>query len=124
MAFTVPDFNLSFNVWIPGQTPSGFVASFFAVPGQLYVPPKAFADVVPATTANYEPSVYIRVDAATRNTMGNLVGSIWGFTDASMLTWYFMVRFWTHVHAGFPNEYIMMQVDQCTSAGASPDTTR
>lgn len=124
MAYTKPQFNRTFSVWLPGH--SATVDPFdYVIQAQLYLNSRASFDVVPGTNYFYNPPIYIRWDTA--DTIYNpppYVGQEWGYTDDNGLTWYFVVRYWEYCHYGFTNSYVQLSVDQCSALRAIPDPNR
>jgi hypothetical protein len=53
-----------------------------------------------------------------------LVGTIFGIPMDGIGSAYYKVLFWDTMHVGFPNAYLYFQCQQCTDAGATPDSRR
>jgi hypothetical protein len=125
MAYRLPSFNSLMNWWMPGNTPLAGPPDVANVPSQLYFYSRNFADTTPGAPHVWDPATYVRIGIATVVVLGlPMQGGILGFTDANGTTWYCKVVFWSHVHLGFPNEYVALLVEQCDAGGVSPDSGR
>jgi hypothetical protein len=122
--YTVPDFNLTFEVWPVGQLPDTGGPPY-NVPGQLYLQSRAviLRAAVPATY--FVPASWIRTNSTIVATESMIVnGCILGTKD-SLANWlYYKVYWWDWEHLGFGNEYVMLMVDQVDGMGINPDARR
>jgi hypothetical protein len=124
MAYTVPTFNLTLPYWVVGHTPAANPADGTS-PAQLYVHSRADIDREVPTPFDYLPSLFIRVPVIFIATVHPpWVGMFWSYTALRFPSRYYVVRWWESCHAGFANEYLNMMVDQCNSAGLTPDPSR
>lgn len=120
-AYTQPDFNVQFSVWQFGHTPAVDPLDFQCF-GQLYLSSKGLLDITPNNPDDWVPPIYMRINPPDL-ALFNLpcVGSIVGVFDTFAFEWYYKLRWWERIHAGFPNEYIAFIAEQCSSAGVCPD---
>ena len=124
MPYSPPDFNLTGSYWDPGHTPAVDPPDGSIV-YQLYFSSRGFADVQPGRDDLWQPTVFARISVVSYNLYGpSLVGAIFSQFDTLAHTWYYRVRWWSHVHAGFPNEYVALLVEQCDGAGVAVPADR
>jgi len=122
MAFTVPDFNQAFDLWASAPVVG---PPLYSAMCQLYVHPKPYNDITPGDPLAWVPAIYIRVPKTFIDDTGTpIVGAVFGIRDQSGNVWYYLLRWWERIHANFPNEYLQLLVEQCSSAGTTPDNTR
>jgi hypothetical protein len=127
MSFTLPNFNITFNVWYPANTPNAAAADT-ATAGQFYIWSKGgFGKVDTGFTRGF-PNLFIRIPIgfvkAIEGAGQTLVNAIFGTADPIVVNSYYRCIFWDTIHKGFPNEYGVCQVEQCDGAGTSPDPRR
>lgn len=123
MPFNV-HFNLAMDVWEPGHNAAAHPPDH-TCQAQLYLVSKPMLDVTPGAPGQWVPPVLIRISISTSGLIGiHIVDTQWGYTDSTGRHWYYVARYWDIVHSGFPNEYVQIVCDQCTSARAVPDTGR
>lgn len=115
MSYRLPNFNLSTQIWQGGHTPAVDPPDLIAVSAQLYVHSKgSFGDYV-FPSFQYVPAIFLRFPlGAYLPNAGDIVDSLTPPGD------YYLVGFAQRIHVGFPNEYWMVSVLQCTSSGAVP----
>lgn len=126
MAVTLPNFNITFDYWNPGNTPSGG-ARDGTVNGQLYLHSRGDYIQNPAVpTDAFMPNLSIRVPIGFIARPGGPATktAILGMTDSLGNIWYYYVRWWDFCHSRFPNEYVELLVGQCDNAGTQPDSGR
>lgn len=125
MAYTLPQFNLTFDVWKPGNTPAGGPADYFGIAAQMYLMSRADADRDEAGNPAYVPAIIIRTDNTIPVLQVGVVNkTIWYYQDSAGFKNYYLVRWYNIVHAGFSNEYWMLVCDQCDDNGITPDSRR
>ena len=124
MAISLPQFNVSFEGWVAGNSPSAGPKDF-TVNGQLYLHSRMDIDRDSTFTTKNNPNISIRILDFSPWTAGPpyvtsilQAGLIPGFKGR------WIVRFWEIMHKNFPNEYIMLFCDQCDDNGGSPDAGR
>jgi hypothetical protein len=123
-SYSVPVLNLTAKWWLVGHTPSADPEDGDAL-CQLYFVSRGLLDITPGDPDAWVPPVYIRITKADLDLMTQpIVGMIFGINGPLSLEWYWIVRWWERTHAGFSNEYITLLCEQCTDAGATPDTAR
>jgi len=100
MSFSLPNFNLTCDIWAPGQSPAlGNPATFVGVPCQLYIISR------PGSLPPYELRLDasfpgLTIQAGTALNFGN------GFTISSLPGhWFGCLTRPFVVHSGFSNEY-------------------
>ena len=115
MPFTLPNFNLLYDHWPAGTTPDTDPPDSTDNPCQVYVHSRADIDQTPGDNTAWQLPIYLRIPLRTV-AMG--VGDI---VQVSYLPFdYYLVRWVQNIHMNFPNEYIVVLVEQCTSAGVTP----
>jgi hypothetical protein len=125
MAYTVPNFNLSIDLWVPGNTPSAGAADVSPELAQLYMHSRADIDNDASKLGSYWPNVVWRW--RTKMQLAYALpwkGGIIGYKDANTDWWYYLIDFWEHCHAEFPNAYILVNTRQCNDDGTIPDGGR
>lgn len=124
MPYVPPAFNLSLLWWNTTHIPNVDPADA-TVDGQLYFNSKPFADIVRADPTQWEPCNTIRIPISFFSAVARpYIQTFFGVPGPGGTLWYYRVRFWDFVHRGFSNEYLLFVVDQCTGAGAIPDSSR
>jgi hypothetical protein len=127
MAIPLPVFNKVASWWEAGTIPASDPPTAVDVPIQFYVRSQWLSyDTVGFENQNgMFPFVRFPKAKLVDLTVNPTRGSIWGIVDPDLGTiFYYRSRWWEFTHWGFPNEYISVQVEQCTSAGTVPDEDR
>ncbi len=117
MAVSLPNFNLTFDLWVAPGTPAGGPPDFTNRPCQLYVRSKADIDQTPGSPTFWYPPIYLRLPVGT---VLPLPGDIVQVHHLALD--YYKVSWSQNIHMGFPNEYVMALVRQCTDSGVEPRT--
>lgn len=119
MAFSLPNFNLTCNIWDPGHSPgAGDPPDFSAVPCQLYV----------FSRTNILPGYMLRIPKGITGltlTAGTFLGAGSGFELSGMPGHFFstLTRPFI-VHCGFPNEYyatMLIETDDTFTIAHTPN---
>jgi len=114
--YTLPDFNITFDYWIQGETPNGNVATYVDVPCQNYFNPRV-------GLVNY--SLLIRTPVDLTKQFGDfLTGTTPPFPIMEVPSGsgrYFLVRICRVAHEGFPNEYWVLTGTACDGDGFAND---
>jgi hypothetical protein len=113
MAFTLPVFNLTANVWNTGNVPSGSSPDFTGVACQFYIYSRVSVDVQPCELELYTPLIQIRLPIAAATPWVN--GQVFEVVGGSGR--FYRARFKDRLHYGFPNEYLVAYVVQCDEDG-------
>jgi len=113
MAYTVPQFNLLMDVWFSGHVPSVDLPDAENVPVQFYLYSRGTFDVQPCELELYTPPIWLRLP--TSETANFVSGQV--FECPAESGRYYRARFKERMHQGFPNEYLIVVVVQCNSAG-------
>jgi len=111
--FTLPVFNLFCDVWNAGKTPASDDPDAENVPCQFYVNSRGTFDVQPCELENYTPPLWVRMRVEDIGVW--IAGQI--FEVASETGRYYRARFKERMHYGFSNQYLIVVVVQCNSAG-------
>lgn len=113
MAFSLPTFNLVCNIWIPHDSPGDGPASHQLIPCQLYLNSRVGADQEYGTSWAWSPSIILRLPIAELVAweQAGIIEIPSGNPD------YYIPRLKERMHRGFPNEYLVMYVDQANAAG-------
>lgn len=124
--FEPPQFNVNFDVWIPGHSPIGGPKDFSS-PGQLYQWSHTFIpEFLVGLTRSYA-TITIRFPFDITTNWGfpfPMVGGILGWQDEFTNWWYYNVLFWERQHTNFPNQYFAFACFQCDGNGNHPDPAR
>lgn len=113
MAIQLPNFNLTFDLWVAGSTPAANPPTFTGVPCQVYLHSKADIDQIYPNSDNWMPPIYLRVPIGTvRPSPADIIQVNYLALD------YYIVAFTQNIHMGFPNEYLMCMIKQCDNAGS------
>lgn len=104
MTFTVPDFNISANLWRPPNAPPSAVTRSFSA--QLYITPRPCLDILPGSNGTYQPAIFLRCPTGTDIKPGDVIEAAAG--DG----WYYRVRWVERMHRGFGNEYLSALLEQ------------
>lgn len=113
MPYTVPNFNLTCDVWNAGNIPSSGPADFTGVACQFYIYSRHSTDVQPCELELYTPVVQIRMPVAAGGPW--VSGQVFEVESGSGR--YYRARWKDRVHYGFPNEYLVAIVVQCNEDG-------
>jgi hypothetical protein len=125
MSFSVPNFNAAIDVWGVGTFPALNPPAIGGTPAQVYYQTRSIYFFPKAAGVIPQAYGWIRVPSSFITLTGTpIVGLIFGWTDSQGITWYYVCRWWDYAHAGFPNEYIEMLVEQCDNMGVVPDSNR
>jgi hypothetical protein len=112
MGFTLPNFNLLFDMWVDPDVPSAVPPTFSDIPCQVYVHAKADIDQINAGGNDWVPPIYLRVPLSRpRPQVRDVVQVKYLALDYYVVTWT------QNIHMGFPNEYVMVLIKHCTSGG-------
>jgi hypothetical protein len=105
MAFVLPTFNLTMDVWTSPANPFGGAASFLNVPCQIY----NWSKVLPGAP----PFAQIRfpIDFVNTYTVGDVIEAPSGSTR------YWLVLSLYRQHEGFANEFWNAEVVTCDNVG-------
>ena len=115
MAVSLPNFNLTFDLWVDPATPATDPPDFTNQPCQLYVRSKADIDTTPGNLDLWWPPIYLRVP------LGVVLPQKGDVVQVHHLALdYYKVAWTQNIHMGFPNEYVLSLVRQCTDAGVIP----
>lgn len=116
MAYTLPNFNLTFNLWLSPTAPDDSPPFATDIPCQVYVHAKADIDQIQGGSNDWVPPIYIRVPLnAKRPQVGDIIQIIYLGEDYYRVTWT------QNIHMGFPNEYVMVLTKHCDAAGEFED---
>jgi hypothetical protein len=113
MAYTVPQFNLLCDIWNAGHVPSVDDPDAENVPCQFYLYSRGTFDVQPCELELYTPTIWIRLPIG--ETANFVSGQV--FECPAESGRYYRARFKERMHQGFPNEYLIVVVVQCTEDG-------
>lgn len=126
MAFTLPNFNLSVDVWIQGNSPAAGPFDFSII-AQMYLgrDEYLFTGFGPSVGVSqsivpewrFPPSLIIPG-------IPLLVTGFISYVDSAGVARFYLIQSWEWKHAGFLNEYIAVYAPQCDFFGAVPDTSR
>jgi hypothetical protein len=112
MPASLPNFNLLADVWVPPSNPDLAAPNFEDVPVQVYIHSKADIDQIYPDEDNWYPPIYLRVP------IGGYRPQISDIIQVKHLPLDYYIVTWTqNIHMGFPNEYVMACVKQCTVGG-------
>ena len=115
MAYRLPNFNLSARIWTGGSTPSGGAPTLTGIPCQLYVHSKGVYGDFPVGTFQTIPTILFRFPVGLyAPAVGDIIDSVSPIND------YYLVGFSQKIHAGFPNQYLLVSVLQCDQFGVTP----
>jgi hypothetical protein len=115
MAFTTPDFNVTFDGWTAGHTPAVDPPDTVGNPCQLYVNSRIPVDQTPGNPDLWVPIIFLRIPLlGYRPVRGDILEVRPPSAD------YYKARWVQNCHVGFPNEYVIAVVEQCNSAGTTP----
>jgi len=113
MAYTTPVFNLTADVWNDGNTPDDGPADWTGVACQFYIYSRHSTPIQPCELELYTPVIQVRLPIAAAGPW--VAGQIFEVVGASGR--FYRARFKERVHYGFVNEYLVVIVVQCNSAG-------
>jgi len=113
MAYTVPNFNLLADVWNAGHTPADDPPDEENVPCQFYLYSRGTFDVDPCELELYTPPIWLRFQSVDAGIVS--LGQV--FEVEPETGRYYRARFKEIMHYGFPNQYLIVVVVQCTSDG-------
>lgn len=121
-----PNFNLSVAFWDNTNADATGPPTIPAIPGQLYVHSRNDTPVAPSAPQIYTPSVFMRIPTSAMVLIGatGLVPGFLSWVDIVGNVWYYKIRWWEWTHAGFPNQYASLCIEQCDIAGLTPDANR
>jgi len=113
MGYVLPQFNLLARVWyVPRRFSSG-APDAVDVPCQLYVYSRPLMDVQYGEKTLWVPPVTLRLPKEKVGTWAQM-----GLVECpSGSERYYLTRWKEWMHLGFPNEYLIAMVDQCTAEG-------
>jgi len=113
MAYTLPVFNVTMDVWDAGHVPSVDDPDFEGVALQFYVYSRVSFDVQPCELELYQPPIQLRLPVSSLAIWSS--GQVFECPPESGR--YYRARFKERVHLGFVNEYLVVYVAQCNDAG-------
>lgn len=116
MAYSLPDFNLLCNRWASPHTPAADPPDDVGLSCQVYFSSRSYLDIQPGQPDLWVPPIFLRLSVAEG--LGSAVGDIYG-VDPGRAD-YYKVRWVQKTHAGFPNEYVSILVEQCDDVGTTP----
>lgn len=108
MAYTLPVFNLTCNLWRPPSVTTDPPDDTFDC--QLYIPSRGMLDITPGDDDLWQPPIYVRAPKGTDIRQDDILEVDDG--DG----WYYRVRWIERMHRGFSNEYFVALVEQSTTA--------
>jgi hypothetical protein len=111
MAFTLPTFNLSANVWVNANLPNASPPDVMGVMVQLYINTRGLLDVTPNAWDTWVPPVWVRIAIAGFDDTYNIFEVPGGSAK------YYRVRWRDVIHKGFPNEYGAYLCEQVINDG-------
>lgn len=115
MPYTLPQFNVTVNVWLPPHVPSSSAPDIGGVDVQIYVPSRMEGiDQYPGLGI-YAPPIIFRAPRATLPHAKSIV-----FDDGAVSPLYFKVIFVQEMHIGFANAYDAFMTHQCNADGTVP----
>lgn len=115
MAFFLPSFNLLLSFWNAPNTPAGGPPDQVDVPAQIYLSTRALLDITPGSPTLWVPPLYLRIPLGAYIPLETDIAAVQpGLTDC------YKVRWVQNTHIGFPNEYQVALVEQCTTSGVTP----
>jgi len=115
MPFTLPDFNITADVWFSPNDPFTGPADQTGINVQFYIPSRGLLDITPGSFNDWVPPLYLRIDPTAAPL--NVLAWIWEVPSGTGK--YYRVRFKETMHVGFTNEYPMHILEQCTDTGAA-----
>ena len=113
--YSLPVFNLLCFAFRPGLLPGRDQPTKIDVRCQVYVNSRADIDVTQGSFNAWVPPIYLRFPKTELD-----IGRDWIIKIDERFELYYKVRWGQMIHMGFPNEYWMTQVEQCTVDGESP----
>jgi len=113
--YTTPQFNVVMDRWVPPATPATGAPTFTGGQYQLYVYSRKINYIFEPSVGRDVPSIIARYSDTTPNPPG--VGDIFRITLTHGPV-YYLVRFLSVFHAGFPNKYRGAICVQCSTTGA------
>jgi len=113
MAYTLPVFNLTANVWNAGKNPAADDPDWEGVSCQFYIYSRHSTDIQPCELELYTPVVQVRLPIAAAGPWVD--GQIWEVEAGSER--YYRARWKERLHYGFVNEYLVVIVVQCNAEG-------
>lgn len=111
--YTVPDFNLKSDLWFGTNTPGSDPPDATNRDCQLYIPSRGLLDITPGVLLEWAPPIYYRMPIADLINWTSL--TVVEVVPGSQR--YFRARFKEIMHEGFPNQYLMVVVEQCDEDG-------
>jgi len=112
MAFTVPVFNITVNIWHAGNAPPD--PPDLSPLAQLYIPSRGLLDIQPGEDELWQPPIYLRVAVGTDLRHQDIVEAAAG--DG----WFYRTRWVERMHRGFPNEYFVGILEQTSGPPGPP----
>ena len=112
--FSVPDFNLELDAWYGTRVPGSGAPDITEIPAQLYITSRGQAEVTAENRRILVLPIYVRIPLT----------NILSWRQANVVEIpaqtgrYYIARWKTHVHEGFPNEYLLIMCEQCDQAGS------
>lgn len=124
MAFSLPNFNLTVDIWLPPNQPVTGGPDQTAR-CQMYLLSRTDIEITPSTVQHFVPPVIFRFQPDFYTQVGPASGLIFGVQDlVNAKVWYYVARWWDNIHLGFPNQYTIVLCEQCDAAGFTPDPGR
>jgi len=115
MSYVLPTFNLTFSAWRNATDPRYNAPIASGVPCQLYIYSRYIIDQHESDQGYYVPPVQLRMPVGA---FVPLFGDVYLISRNTKM---YYKAFWAdRMHAGFPNEYIIVQCGQSDDTGSVP----
>jgi hypothetical protein len=124
--YSLPDFNLVVNYYLPPNVPSVDPPSG-SWTGQLYFYSREAAAesiLFGLTGAHVIPALWRFPKEILTSSPPPYVEAVIEHLATDLVIHYWYVAGWEYTHAGFPNEYVTMYTFQCSADGTTPDLSR
>jgi hypothetical protein len=115
--YVLPNFNLLADVWFPGHTPATDPADVTDVPCQLYIHSRFDIGQTAGDVTSWTPPIIFRMPTAAPVIARGTI-----LKETSVGTGCYKVRWIQLIHVGFPNQYLVVLVEQCNDDGSTPQT--
>lgn len=109
----LPIFNQVCDIWKWPNTPGDGLADYFNIPCQLYLPTKGLLDIQPGDRFFWVPPIYLRMPVAQSAAWIDLTI----VAVPALSNRYYRARWKDKAHLGFPNEYLVVVLEQCDDQG-------
>jgi hypothetical protein len=126
MSFSLPTFNVTLEYWAQPDTPFTQPLPDGTTLGQIYISSRGALDVTPGLIPEWVPPIWVRTPLVFLSHLISRpsIGGVFRYTDITFNSWCLAIRWWMHMHRGFPNEYAAFLVEQCGPNGTTPDPLR